>query len=333
MTDQIIEPGDLYDEGWAFLDEAKFDQALEVGRRLERIRWTGGFELQAAVHEAKGDLDSAINVLKRGIDVAGGPYLLFNRLGNTLSDMERYQEALEIYEQGLALEDTNEVVLRMNRGLVFERMNDHERALAEYLSIIDEIEERRVDESTYWYFKSYHSSALVALGRFHDLTELIEPLSTAVFKSDEFSQPKAFLAADYAHALWKQKEIAPSNRWLGRAIDLDRNNSGAKWLVREQLLQENKPGGTLYHLTADGIWPASLSCELKELGVLACFEVVAPDPETALNYALKFVEASVAPSLRVEECKVLEPNSSESKGVYEVQPYIFYDLDGEEEGD
>lgn len=333
MPERIVEPNQLYEEGWTLLEEEQFDQALEIGRRLERMRWTGSFELQAAVYEAQNNLEAAVEVLKRGIDEAGGPYLLFSRLGNTLSDLERYQEALSAYEKGLALAETDECLFRMNRGLVFSRMDDHESALQELLTIVDEVEERGTDDGMYWHFKSYHAGALSELGLGGDLANLVEPLSKLIFDRDDYSEMKSNIAATYAISLWKQKEIAASDRWLDRAIYLDRDCWNAKWLVREAELERTEPGGKFYYLTTDGIWPKEISGELKDLGALACFEVVAEDPDSALNYALKFTEPLLAPTLRVDEFKILDENSPEPKGVYEVHPYLLYDPDGDDDAE
>ena len=100
-----------------------------------------------------------------------------------------------------------------------------------------------------------------------------------------------------------------------------------RWLVREICLQESAPGGTLFNLIGEGVRPATMNGESRDLGVFAGFDIIASDPEAALKYAMKFVEPSILPSLRISECEVLEENCTDPKGVYEVRPYFTYDPD------
>lgn len=331
MKERLVDPQKLYDEGWDLLEEENFEQAMEVGKRLERLRWSGAFELQAAVYEAEGDLEGAVSVLRKGVDKTGGNYSLSSRLGNTLSDLGHYEEAIEAYEVGMALETTDITLFRMNLGLVYSRMDQNEKALSEYKAIESDISERGMSESIFWHYKGCVARALSDLGKASELAELIEPIRKDLLDNDDFEASKSRISAAYAVSLWHLSQEAASNRWLTRAIELDRNGWQCKWLTREKLLKSQSIGGKLYYITGDGVWPAYLTEDNKEWGALACFEVVADDEQQAFEFSKSFIHELARNSFMLDEFEILESEIEEPKGVYKVNPYILYDLEGDEE--
>ena len=331
MKERLVDPQKIYGEGWDLLEEGNFEQALEIGKRLERLRWTGAFELQAAVYEAQDDLESAVDILKRGIDKVGGPYPLFSRLGNTLSDLGRYDEAIQAYKDGLALNTTDIALFRMNMGLVYSRMGQNEKALSEYQAIEQEIADRGENEPIYWHYMGMMARVLSDLKNHSDLAELIHPIRTKLLDDDCFELSKSRIAAAYAVSLWHTNENAASIRWLESAIELDRNGCQSKWLARENILKKFSPGGVHYYITCDGIWPAHLTENGEDCGVLACFEVVAEDEKQAFEFAKSFIVKEGRNSFVLDEVEILEKQTVDPKGVYEVKSYIFYDLNGDED--
>ena len=71
MKERLVDPQKLYEEGWDLLEDGNLEQAMKIGKRLERLRWSGAFELQAAIYEAENNLEEAVSVLRRGIDKTG----------------------------------------------------------------------------------------------------------------------------------------------------------------------------------------------------------------------------------------------------------------------
>ncbi len=331
MKKRLVDPQKIYGEGWDLLEEGNFEQALEIGKRLERLRWTGAFELQAAVYEAQDDRESAVDILKRGIDKVGGPYLLFSRLGNTLSDLGRYDEAIQTYKDGLALDTTDIALFRMNIGLVYSRTDQNEKALSEYQSIEKEIADRGESEPIYWHYMAMLARVLSDLKYHSDLAKLINPIRKKLLDEDCFELSKSRIAAAYAVSLFHKNEDAASIRWLGRAIELDRNGWQPKWLSRENILKKLSSGGILYYITCEGIWPAHLTGSGEDCGVLACFEVVAEDENQAFEFAKSFISKEVRNSFVLGEAEIIEKQTLDPKGVYDVQSYIFYDLNGDED--
>jgi len=331
MKERLVDPQKLYDEGWDLLEEGNFEQAMEVGKRLERLRWSGAFELQAAVYESEDNLEAAVSVLRKGLDKTSGHYLLSSRLGNTLSDMGHYEEAIEAYKVGMALETTDITLFRMNIGLVYSRMDQNEKALSEYQKIESDVLARGNKEPIFWHYKGCLARVFSDLGETSKLAELIEPIRKNLLDNSDFKSSKSRIAAAYAVSLSQLNQDAASIRWLTRAIELDRNGWQCKWLKREKLVKSHPIGGKLYYITADGIWPSYLTDD-EEWGALACFEVVADDEQQAFEFSKSFIHESARDSFILDEFEILENKTPEPKGVYEVNPYIFYDLNDEEEG-
>ncbi len=61
----------LLRKGYARVRERDFDSALEIAAKLESQRFSGAFEIAALAHAGKGDLDAAVAVLRRGVEVVG----------------------------------------------------------------------------------------------------------------------------------------------------------------------------------------------------------------------------------------------------------------------
>jgi tetratricopeptide (TPR) repeat protein len=133
---------ELTERGHARLREDDPDGALEVARELESLRSTAAFEIAALAHAARGETEEGIAVLRRGLDLAGGPWLNRQLLGNLLSDADRPDEAEEAFLAALEHDDVwassvhlNRAILRLRRGApeealrILDRCDDPDLAL------------------------------------------------------------------------------------------------------------------------------------------------------------------------------------------------------------
>lgn len=329
----VVDQQILYKEGIELIEDGQFEKALEIGKRLERIRWTGGFELQAIAFENMDRLEDAIKILQRGIEAAGGPYFLFSRMGNYLSDMERYDEALEAYDKGLALSETDELLFKLNRGIVFWRKDNSKQALNEMAAYEAEANNRGVDEAIYWHFKAQLADVLKDLERAAEYKKTVAELEPHIFDDDEFSSEKARICAAYAQYLWDQKSLEETERWLGRAIELDPANTVAHWVVREKNKRLIPEGGIYFRMIIEGIWPASLSGDGIEYGFFTTVDCVAETSEQALALARPFFPKEVQKSLVAEEVEILEQDAEQPKGLYKFSGYNLFNPDIDDEDD
>jgi Flp pilus assembly protein TadD len=93
---------DLMHLAFRALDSGKPKAALKVAKKLERMRYSGSFEIQALAYADLGDPSKAISVLREGTTKCPNVWLLWQLLGNNLSDAGRFEEAFEAYEKGSA---------------------------------------------------------------------------------------------------------------------------------------------------------------------------------------------------------------------------------------
>lgn len=327
MNEGLTDYDTLYDDGWRKLDDGDLDGALEIGERLERHRWTGGVELQAAVFEEKGDLDKAISTLERGIQEAGGPYLLYSRLGNCLSDAGQYEEALSAYEKGLSLDPTDKVLFQLNRGIVLSRMGRPSDAVSEFRVIEQQIEAEGDGEARYWHLKGALADDLSLVSDVSELAQLVEPLRDKIESLEAYPYERARLCAAYAVGLFKNHQLSACMRWLNFALEFDPKAGQTMWLVRETQREKLGDGGGWYRLLVEGVWSAEPSEEEPAMGFFMNFYVVAEDEAQALELTKTFLPFGSRQSMRVDEFEVLDQTVTDPKGVYDFDAFHLFPLD------
>lgn len=332
---RLVDQEALFEEGMELLEDGELEEAMEIGRRLQRLRWTGNFELRAAVHEKRGELYKAIEVLREGIDFARGPWMLFSRLGNYLSDAGKYEEALETYEKGLAVEGADETVFRLNKAIVLGRMDRREEALTEYRKLESQIDPCGPSEQIYWHLKAAIARELFDSGDDQELLQLCERLSGELEITDDFAEEKARLTAAYACSLARQNKAAASYRWWSKSVNFDANTWLAKWQKRQWLLERNKAGGKVYQVLVEGEWPYDFADSGAPLGFIRRYDVAADDPKQGFEFLKDFEPEEIRGSLTLVEFEVREEKTDQPKGVYEVYAYRLFnpDIDDGEDDD
>lgn len=309
------------------MDDGDLEGAQEIGERLEAHRWTGGFELQAAVFEETGDLDKAISTLERGIEKAGGPYLLYSRLGNCLSNAGQFQEALSVYEKGSSLDPTDKVLFQLNRGIVLSRMGRRSDAIGEFRAIENQIEAEGDSEARYWHLKGALADDLSYISDVSELARLVEPLRDKIKSLETYPYERARICAAYAVGLFKAQKLSACIQWLNLALEFDPKAGQTMWLVRETQRESLGDGGAWYRLLVEGVWSTVASEEEPAMGFLANFYVVAADEAQALELTKTFLPFESRQSLRAEEFEILEETVTDPKGVYDFDAFNLFPLD------
>jgi len=120
----------IRDEGFAALEARDFDGAIEKGRELLTMRWSGGFELIALGLRAKGDHRGALEALEDAARVA--PMWSLSQLrGNVLDELSRHADAVAAYDEALALEGCWQGSVRYNRAVANAALAQWGEALAD----------------------------------------------------------------------------------------------------------------------------------------------------------------------------------------------------------
>lgn len=322
----------LMKEGYALLKAAKPEQALAIGRQLEERRYSGGFEIQALAYQDMGENKEAIRVLREGTERVPGLWLLWQILGNFLSDDGSFDEALKAYDTALDLPDADTVSLGFNRANVYWRMGrlDEAREITQSLLANPGFEELASDLKLY--IHRAQIGILCDLRLYRDALAHFEGLQRPEEWS-EFPSEVAGLEAKYAGALWHSGRAEDAKRAVARAIGLDKSNEEAQWLLREMRRADEPLNSTSYRLLIQGPWRAEVFPDVSAAaGFFTSYQVVAENLDEALAFVREFEPPEIRDALKIDEVEAQGP-STEPKGVYSTSAYHFYRKDDDSTGD
>ena len=95
------------------LDSGRLDEAEALGRKLLGARFSGGFEVRALVHMARGRPRDALDDLTQGTTVAPAAWILWERLAEVQRTLGDDGEARAAYERaGVELTSASPPMLR-----------------------------------------------------------------------------------------------------------------------------------------------------------------------------------------------------------------------------
>ncbi len=123
------------------LHNKEFQEALDVARQLEELRFSAAFEIAALAHDGMGERDEAVKVLQRGVEVAPEVWSNWQLLGNLLSDLDRFEEAEAAYDQALQCGEVWADSVWLNQAVLASRREQFDAAL-ELLEQVDDPELR-----------------------------------------------------------------------------------------------------------------------------------------------------------------------------------------------
>lgn len=316
----------LMDKAFALLHAGEPKKALEIGRRLEEMCFSGAFEIQALACRDMDEHDEAIRVLQLGTEKVPDVWILWQLLGNCLSDAERYDEALAAYEAGLALPDSDGVSLRFNRATALWRCKRFDEANAIITQLLSDPAFAELESELRLHIHAARIGVLSNLGRhqeaiahFNDLPDIAEWSNLLV--------GMAWLEAKYAIALWRAGRSKDAEDVLTRVIRRDKSNSDAQWLKREMWQGDAAVGANAYDLLIHGPWRAdAFSGVGPAAGFYTSYRVVADDLGEALAFVREFEPPAIRDELQIDEVQAQEP-CAEPKGVYWTSGYSFYEDD------
>lgn len=310
----------LLERGYALLDEAKFDEALEIADQLREQRSSGAFEIGALGHAGKGDLETAVRVLEDGVEKAPAVWLNWQLLGSYLSDLGRFPQAAAAYERALDCPGAWVASVRLNQAILASRQDDLQEALR-WLERVD-------DPELSLQAAAVRVSALAGSGRAGEAERLgMEVLASApdagggagsaelgriaaaiarirIDRDGLTEQTRSFLVDHWTR--WISPEILAAIRDFDNAYS-DR----AKY----------------YRLVVHGKLPETGSPEIDVRGFFCTYDVVADSPAEALQYIERLDRREPIANLSIEESRVLESRPRDPKGVYGCTGRAFYDRD------
>jgi tetratricopeptide (TPR) repeat protein len=298
----------LYDQAMHALEDHRYEDAIEIGTLLKQRNFSGAFEVIALARGGQDDREGAVAELREGVSLAPSVWLLWQLLGNYLSDLERTAEALEAYERALGCPRVHEDAVQLNRAIALHRASRFEEALAA-------VERIRAGECL-------QRATVLRLGLLNRLARYEEVLADPPYALED--------PAEHAHALGERavamldgRGDAAGARETAEAAVGEGRFDGAAAEVLRRARGMTSPNAQDYRLRIAGRWPGAKG----EDGFFRVFQVVADTPEGALAFASTFEPAAVRASLRVENVEAEEAAPGKLLGVYWASGHVFFPLD------
>jgi tetratricopeptide (TPR) repeat protein len=322
MTTQDEKIESLIDEAFDAIEDYDIARALNIGRKLKKMRHASGFEILSLAYDADEKKDEAIDVLEEGVAAFPTAWNLWQLLGNLYSDEDRYQDSQRCYQKALQCPDVDTDLIFINSSIAYSNNKEYMKALELVEQVTSEEHQPRA--------MSHRITLLNLLGRHEEAVLFGEKALESTVWDEETISDLATIHGELASAIWKfyrNRDRALHHAWL--AIELDKSESAAAWVIRD-IAAETSPKARHMTVIIRGQWHEPLGEENEPPGFFANYEVVAETPEEALTFILPFEPQKVRGSLGIEECALREPAPGIPKGVYEAQgSYMMFPWDEE----
>ena len=313
----------LLRRGYARVRERAFDSALEIAAQLESQRFSGAFEIAALAHAGKGDLDAAVAVLRRGVEVAPDVWLNWQLLGNYLSDLGRYEDAEAAYNRALACPGCSTDSVRLNLAILANR-RDRPAVVLEFL---DELHDPKVVAHA----REVRISSLRALGKLAEALALAESaLEGGPLEEEMIRAEWERIAATAARIRLALKESPAEVRaWVHDALRRS-PTSAALFRVMRELDSRRSPATRRFEITVHGAIPLRSPKRQEVAGFYSTYTVAAGSSDQGLQL-IRDVEALLEPgdpaNLSIDDVKDLGPAADEPLGVMWRSGRSYYERD------
>ena len=301
----------LLQKGYALIRDGEFDAALEVAGQLEKHRHTGGFEIAALAHAGKGELETAVAVLRRGVTRAPDVWLNWQLLGNYLSDLERYDDAEAAYQRALACPGCSHDSVRLNLAVLASRRDRPEAALV----LLDSVRDPVLVEPA----REIRVSTLRALGRLDEALSLAEATLAdgPPGGEDEAARWERVAATAARIRLELNQDPADVRRSVVGCLSAAPASTALLRVLRE-LAPQRSPAARRFEILMHGAIPLRSPKRGEFTGFFTTYHVAAETSGDALEMIRKhedLLEPEDPANLSIDSAKDLGPAADEALGV------------------
>jgi tetratricopeptide (TPR) repeat protein len=313
--------------GFKAIEEQRFDEAIDIGNRLRRIRQISAFEIQALAYYGKGKSKRAINTLKEGLKKAPDESALWQLLGNYLSDKEEYDKAYKAYDSALECPEADRASLHLNYSVALGGQKKYREALL-HLEFVD-LGKYDIVAFSAAAHKSYIYNGIGLFSQANELADrFIDIYENDPARFDEiygYEVALSELCAEKGYAMWKMDESEEDIIGLLRASVLFwKANERAQWLIR---MIHGEPSGNakLYKVFVEGEW-AWPSEEGEPLNFITNYLLIADSTVEALEFIKFFEPDELAGKMHIVEkdTEIFGVVEDEPKGIYGTDQYVLY---------
>jgi tetratricopeptide (TPR) repeat protein len=316
----------LMDEAWDCLGCLETDRALAIGEQLIQMRYSGGFEIAALAYLQSDREDAAIKVLEKGVKEAPSVWILWQLLGNCYSDDDRYDDAMNCFQQALDCEDVDPNSVHLNIAIALGRAEHYDRSNAELNFVTSPETQPRKQAIRMGNYAGQErwediiSEAPALLKEFEDITDAEQLVGITSDLSRIYSR--------WAEAYFEREEqdIEQAHITARRALLCDNQNEIALRIIRQCDNRFHTRDDSMYKLLAEGLWYEPFEGNSEPSGFYATYWVVAPSPEEALEYVKRIEPDGVGETMHIEEWDTESLAAADDfQGVYGRSSYCFFD--------
>lgn len=317
---------ELMQKGYEHLSEGDAGEAKKLGKKLLKMKYSGGYELLARAYEMEERPQDAIAVLEEGTRAVPQIWLLWQQLGNLQSDQGDFQAANESYTKALDCPGVDSSQIYFNKAIALHRCNMPQEAM----EALDQVE----SDDLHWPALALRVALLNGLEQYHKSADLAKHLAERLLGSEElFTQYTIELAGiitELGIAVGRgNNDIDGARHCFIQALRYVKNFSYALAMLRQVYHMESTEAQH-FRLLVRGTWFEPIEQHgTGNPGFYSTFDIVADNAEEAMAFAAELEPDEVRDSLVVEEVSVLGPCPQDLKGVYNRTGYAFYDLSAE----
>jgi len=305
-----------YSEAMRLINKSDYARAKSIGEELLRIQFSGGWEVLALVERGQGNMGAALRVLQEGVECVPSVWSLWKLLGDTLSDLKRFDEAFSAYQNAISLGGADEASVRYNWALALARAGKADEAL-------DQLRWTHAGSGPLqWRIPALVASVLGDLRRFDEAIAACSAALAAI--SDENGEGHAQLLGAKARVLLLKGDSADARAMALEAVSKRFVAEGA-WVLRE-IAPLRSLAAKSWRIIVKGRWPRPVDGETA-VGFFRTFELVADEPDEAMTYIRPFEPLQAGDSLKVESIECRGPAADQPKGVYWASGHIFHRRD------
>jgi len=92
-------------------------KAIKIAGQLEKLRFSSAFEIAAQAYSGLENLEKAVSILERGVNLAPDVWLNWQLLGNYLSDLQRFEDAASAYQNALKCPKAQAGSIQLNQAI------------------------------------------------------------------------------------------------------------------------------------------------------------------------------------------------------------------------
>lgn len=327
---------ELMAEAFAHLEAGDPEAALEIGKQLETMQYSGAYEVQAMAYADMDETEQAVAVLEAGVAHAPAVWLLWQLLGNYRSDLGRMPAAIEAYEAaGNCAPEEDRVVVDFNYANALARHEDLDAAQARLDRVIESPHLAQAGRAFIENAIALRMHLFNAQGNPAAAIETYNALHKQEGDDQGSNVSMADVQAELALSYQRLGESAKAEAAALEAVQQYKWSEAALWALRATRNATSAEAHGM-HLIVEGQWYEPLEDEDPEGPApqfVTTYDVIADDEAEALRFIAECEPEQVRGSLRIVETHPLEYETEAAaplKGVYGTGDYHMYQP-GEEE--